>query len=265
MLKNAMARYLKYLLHCIMIEMMGEESPRRNELLDNENRNKLPKLYSGEEKGLETEALVKFFTPDSNWTWYVSEFDGQDLFFGLVIGHEIELDYFSLSELETVKGPLGLPIERDLHYEPQTLGELMEAHKRDRYGVQDAKLPEERQALIKKLGLFGHKLSHWDKRIVEIVGIGKIAKESLTPEDMIQLICTYSPEPMDSSEGFFSIANLLVRSDFEALSNGLGIPQSIDLGFKMGEKIFLPNGEIKEMPNEIIRVWPIYDERKQSR
>jgi hypothetical protein len=89
-------------------------------------------LYNCKEKGLEAQALVKFFTPDSNWTWYASEFDGEDIFFGLVVGLEIELGYFSLSELEALKGPLGLPIERDLYYKPQALGELMEMHRRER-------------------------------------------------------------------------------------------------------------------------------------
>ncbi|SRR5258706_217466 len=116
-----------------MIEM-GEMYPRRAQLLDQENRNKLPKLYANEEKGLEAEALVKFFTPDSNWTWYASEFDGEDIFFGLVSGFEVELGYFSLSELEGVKGPMGLPIERDLHYKPETLSKLMEKHRKERGG-----------------------------------------------------------------------------------------------------------------------------------
>ena len=87
--------------------------PTGDNLLDPESREKLPALYSGEELGLMAIALVKFFTPDSNWTWYASEFDGEDLFFGLVSGFEVELGYFSLSELQSVKGPLGLPIERD--------------------------------------------------------------------------------------------------------------------------------------------------------
>jgi hypothetical protein len=34
---------------------------------------------------------VKYFTPDSNWTWYASEFDGEDTFFGPVAGFEVEL------------------------------------------------------------------------------------------------------------------------------------------------------------------------------
>lgn len=100
-------------------------------LLPDEIRTQLPPLYSGEEQGLEAKALVKFFTPDSNWTWYASEFDGEDRFFGLVSGLEVELGYFSLSELESVHGPLGLPIERDKFFEPTSLRELQEQHRRD--------------------------------------------------------------------------------------------------------------------------------------
>lgn len=59
-------------------------------------------------------AHVKYFTPDSSWTWYATEFDGEDTFFGLVKGFEKEFGYFSLSELESAKGPMRLSIERDL-------------------------------------------------------------------------------------------------------------------------------------------------------
>ncbi len=95
-------------------------------LLTKELRKKLPTLYSQEEKGLDAVAIVKFFTPDSNWTWYATEFDGKDTFFGLVDGFEKELGYFSLSELQNVKGALGLPIERDRYFIPKTLRELMD-------------------------------------------------------------------------------------------------------------------------------------------
>lgn len=110
---------------------MGKEQgpiPRGHELLPAEIRAQLPKLYENEEYGLDAKAMVKFFTPDSNWTWYASEFDGEDILFGLVSGLEVELGYFSLSELESVRGPLGLPIERDLYYAPQTLKNLMAFH-----------------------------------------------------------------------------------------------------------------------------------------
>jgi hypothetical protein len=73
-------------------------------------------------------AVVKFFTPWSNWTWYgveghVQE-DGEIMFFGRVEGHETELGYFSLRELESIRGPFGLKIERDMHFEPRALGSL---------------------------------------------------------------------------------------------------------------------------------------------
>ena len=94
-------------------------------LINEEIRNILPKLYDQDNKNLSAIAYVKFFTPDSNWTWYATEFDGKDTFFGLVDGLCQELGYFSLSELESVKGPFGLKIERDLYFVPTTLEELM--------------------------------------------------------------------------------------------------------------------------------------------
>lgn len=91
-------------------------------LLTKEITKKLPNLYSTD--GRDALAQVKFFTPDSNWTWYATEFDGVDTFFGLVDGEDKELGYFSLSELENLRGGLGLPVERDLWFEPVTLSEL---------------------------------------------------------------------------------------------------------------------------------------------
>ena len=92
-------------------------------LLTQEIREKIPPLYSteGEDDPI---AYAKFFTPDSSWTWYVLEFDGEDTFFGLVDGHYRELGYFSLSELKEVRGKLGLQVERDKGFEPTRLSEI---------------------------------------------------------------------------------------------------------------------------------------------
>ncbi|MCB9438390.1 MAG: DUF2958 domain-containing protein [Anaerolineales bacterium] len=103
-------------------------------LLDEESRAKLPPLYSNEELGMQAIAPVKFFTPDSGWTWYPTEFDGKDLFFGLVAGLEVELGYFSLTELLSIRGSLGLPVERDLYYAPKTLEELQRIHQQGGIG-----------------------------------------------------------------------------------------------------------------------------------
>ena len=102
-------------------------------LLTKAIRRKLPPLYTNEDKGTEALALVKFFTPDSSWTWYASEFDGDDLFFGLALGVEPELGYFRLSELQAVRGRLGLPVERDKFFEPTPLRELLAQHEQDSY------------------------------------------------------------------------------------------------------------------------------------
>jgi hypothetical protein len=100
------------------------------ELLDGERRAVLPPLYSMEKRGLDAIAPIKFFTPDAGWTWYPTEFDGKDIFFGLVSGLEVELGYFRLSELESVRGVFGLPVERDLYFEPTPLRTLQALHQR---------------------------------------------------------------------------------------------------------------------------------------
>jgi hypothetical protein len=94
-------------------------------LLTKELIRTLPKLKSQEHI---TDPIVplKFFHPCGSWTWYVLEFDGKDEFFGKVFSSmcpEGELGSFSLSELQSVKGPLGLGIERDLHWTPKPLSQ----------------------------------------------------------------------------------------------------------------------------------------------
>lgn len=93
-------------------------------LLTQENKKTLPDLYAQDGKGGDAVAFVKFFDPCGSWTWYATEFDGEDRFFGLVDGNEKELGYFSLSELKTVKGRFGLGIERDMYWTPKTLRQI---------------------------------------------------------------------------------------------------------------------------------------------
>lgn len=47
----------------------------------------IPPLYSQEELGGQAIAYAKFFTPWSNWTWYITEYDPiHRICFGLVEG-----------------------------------------------------------------------------------------------------------------------------------------------------------------------------------
>ena len=64
--------------------------------------------------------VVKLFTPDAGATWLLTGIDpdDHDHAFGLCdlgLGMS-ELGWISLQELATVRGRLGLPIERDLHF-----------------------------------------------------------------------------------------------------------------------------------------------------
>ena len=74
------------------------------------------------------DAVVKFFTPWTYWTWYVTEFDGKDTFFGFVEGHDKEWGYFSLSELESIKGPFGMGVERDIFFDNKKIDENGEGY-----------------------------------------------------------------------------------------------------------------------------------------
>lgn len=86
-------------------------------LLTKELLAKLPPLYATEHEK-DPMIWVKFFYPDFDWTWFAIEFDGKDTFLGLVDGYEVELGYFTLSELLQKRGKWGLPIERDLDFKP---------------------------------------------------------------------------------------------------------------------------------------------------
>ena len=96
-------------------------------LMTKEIRKSLPPLYSTDGQGDEVIVRAKYFTPDSNWTWYATEFDGDDTFFGLINGFAAELGLFSLKKLDSIRGPMGLPIERDRYFTPKTLGEVKAA------------------------------------------------------------------------------------------------------------------------------------------
>ncbi len=87
------------------------------QLLTKVIRDKFEKVGSqdGKEFG-EHQCIVKFFDPTGSWTWYATEFDSKDTFFGLVDGFELEWGTFSLAELQSVKGRFGLGIERDRYF-----------------------------------------------------------------------------------------------------------------------------------------------------
>lgn len=91
-------------------------------------------------------ARLRYFTPWTDWTWYVIEATAEDedgapvpfddegasdvRCFGLVAGQEIELGYWLMSELSSIRGPGGLTVERDLYFTPAPLSEVRLKHAR---------------------------------------------------------------------------------------------------------------------------------------
>lgn len=69
---------------------------------------------------IDPQPVVKLFTPDANATWLLAELDPEDpdIAFGLCdLGMGFpELGSVRLSEITTVRGPMGLVVERDLHF-----------------------------------------------------------------------------------------------------------------------------------------------------
>lgn len=63
--------------------------------------------------------VVRFFNPVGSGTWLATEIDADDILFGLAdLGFgSPELGSFSLAELEDVRLPFGLGIERDICFE----------------------------------------------------------------------------------------------------------------------------------------------------
>ena len=101
---------------------------RGHQLMTQKLADTIPALGANEDARDYDEVLApaKLFSPYSNWTWYITEMDPQTgQCFGLVDGFEQEIGYFDLTELAETTVFGGVPaVERDLYWEPRTLGEI---------------------------------------------------------------------------------------------------------------------------------------------
>lgn len=77
----------------------------------------------GTNEEIDFRPVVKLFTPDAACTWLLSEIDPEDpnIAFGLCdLGMGTpELGSVRISEIESVRGKLGLPVERDRYFEAE--------------------------------------------------------------------------------------------------------------------------------------------------
>lgn len=99
-------------------------------------------------------------------------------------------------------------------------------------------------------------LAAWDSRIAQIAVINKFSDEDAS----LDLICSFEPEPDCDTTGYFWIANLLTRIEFERLDERLAIPFAYELGFQIGGQVFFPNGEILRELKNITVLWPEHEE-----
>jgi len=104
---------------------------RPQKLLTQEILRKLPALGAMDGSFPSTVPIVvKFFNPCGAATWYAIEYDPESReFFGYVdLGDPMcaELGYFSLDELESIRLPMGLKIERDAHFGEHYLSEVLD-------------------------------------------------------------------------------------------------------------------------------------------
>jgi hypothetical protein len=94
-------------------------------VLTDELRKLLPPLHS-QEKEKDPLLICKYYMPLNKWVWYPIEFDGEDTFFGYVVGDNPELGYFTLSKLERITEAYGLI--RDDKYQSTRLSEVKKVH-----------------------------------------------------------------------------------------------------------------------------------------
>ena len=94
---------------------------QRDKLIRNHTENE------GQEETKKHKVVVKLFNPTGIGTWYLTELNPYtNTAFGLADVHEKELGYIGLTELENLKLPMGLGIERDRYSKiDKTLEELM--------------------------------------------------------------------------------------------------------------------------------------------
>ncbi len=97
------------------------------ELLTPELRQLLPPLDSQKDVS-DPMVFCHFFLPDTNWDWYVIEFDGIEIFYGWSSFVVQEPGTFYLSELRVTRGLLGMPVERDVNFTPMRLSEVKKRH-----------------------------------------------------------------------------------------------------------------------------------------
>ena len=72
-----------------------------------------------EQPDIDFTPVVKLFTPDAQCTWLLTELGLDDIAYGLCdLGMGCpEIGFVCVREIRELRGPLGLPVERDQHFD----------------------------------------------------------------------------------------------------------------------------------------------------
>ena len=73
--------------------------------------------------------VAKFFNPLGDWKWYLMNMEDESgcYAWGIVKGFEVEVGSFSITEMEDIKLPFGMGIERDKYWKPIPASDVYDA------------------------------------------------------------------------------------------------------------------------------------------
>lgn len=101
-------------------------------LITTEIKKQLLKADNPEATLEEQTVLYKLFFPIGAWTWYVISMPNDNVLYGIVVGHEIEVGYFGLEEVENLC-IRGLSVEQDMSFTPVNAAKFLAKLKEERY------------------------------------------------------------------------------------------------------------------------------------
>ncbi len=92
------------------------------ELLTQEDKRQIPR-FEMTMGALDPMVHVVFHMPMLDWTWYVIEYNGKNEVFALEERERTKWGFYDLNELQDLRGPFGLRVQRAQHYLPMPLGQ----------------------------------------------------------------------------------------------------------------------------------------------
>lgn len=114
--------------------------------------------------------------------------------------------------------------------------------------------------IVAKAQEFAALLAEWTQNIVEVFAIGDLAEEYIEPRDQAILVCVFEPESSYEGFGFGSVFHLQMQDDEGKVSNAIGFENPYDLGFVIGDSIYLPDGSVIGMGDKRLTLWSKGDE-----